>query len=1253
MAVSWSADYVYLMVRSLLADAWLPQFGEVDVQTPGVLSVRATSQVGSQFHAEAHYGGVLGSDFRYSALLSGDWTDRGLCADLQFWISDEGRYGVRVQNGTVMLYRFMLDERICARADHAIIANCPDWGPADLPVLHPLGPAAHFDPGAGPLRVSVEAMGTQLSVSFGTRDTELGRFQRDSDSLPDRGSLSIGRFGVYVLSDQEGSLVVFSDLQATADPTADSNFALLYSTPGYDAAGFKRLLVRTINDIDPSDIDVARSSFTVRNAAGAVKIQDRPFGPPDRPRLGRAFGMQVLEGEFSDLHETGTFVLEARVATSGGVRELRSRPFEIRGRLVSETMLRPMAILNAQARRAADDDFRRNWRIESGPQSWSVGLDGAFVADRADDQVGATLRRVLNTGNGPLFQTDFRFACRITIIHGCDAQLQFWVGDTERWAVTLQAGSAGGCAHGSGPGAVRLHREGPGVNQPNHFEPVASRLLDAEPFQVGRAYDVEIRTSSQRIEVFLDRKPVIDFTSPSPPPGGGFALKAWASTARFGHAKIWERHVPLSHPRPGVWIPYFPGTKLSSQGFAITVPDDDQLFGPPNPHDVSFPLAAQQHGFQDCNNFIGEVTSHGMFLAALMAVWQSRASEASDADQDSLRQAIVTAVLYLNELYEQGNQSGAFAHQEPGRGALATSADQVLTTQFAMYGLSSFAAAGRAVDEALADKAFDLAVKGWDWLSKHPGRDITVDSVVAIRLALALERQGQPAEEWFGRAHDNSKNVLEGFSKPGAMANMMRQTLRSMPWFEGVYETFTTGRFTPDHTDQGHLDDIARQLEALLDNPANAFQVIPQATDDRDQPDPGLPARNWNDLADLPLAATTKPVPPVGDWYLSTHFLTAAADCVYVGRLTGRGKLERLATGNLYWALGLNPGIPATKVVDPPPGDPPPDPRPWRAASFVHNGPGAFARTIEGWRTQGSSAKKWMATWEEPSASRHRETWWFDPAQNGFQTIVNGHVLREGQWHYWSTGEAGWMSGETFLLDDGIFLRAALALEDWRDQRTAATLSPYDVSRVRFFDTTHFDRAGTRWQFDDPDITDWVRAQRMATHFAVSKGFRGGRPTGHHTGELIGVRCLPLSAASLNDITDQDIAGTHFPFSNINTDPWAQIGRAAVDIASTRNFLTGYFTGHKLELIGLNPDLVTVFDVFDDDPAFAKSRWHFQDINTVPWAQAARLADDICTARGFAGGFFTGHQVPNPPDHPDPSQPPPRIRRQVVAFLKP
>ena len=915
-----------------------------------------------------------------------------------------------------------------------------------------------FDPGIGALQVTVAASGSLLSVSFGDAsaepDTEPDGFQAEDFSL------AIGRFGVYVLADRRWSLAVFRDVTATADPAADSNFALLYSTPGYDLAGTKRVLVRTINDLQPGDIDGTASTFSVLDTDGNPVIKDRPFGSP-----GGAFGMQVLAGDFSDLNATGTFTLSASVATAAGVRQLDSGPFEVRERLVSETMLWPMSLANARARRSADDDFRRNWRAESGLACWSVGLDGAFLADRADDRAGATLLRVFDTVNAPLYQTEFRFTCRITIIRGCDAQLQFWVGPAERWAVTLQAGDAGGCSYGTGPGAVRLHREGPDL-----FEPAASHRLDDNPFQAGRPYDVEVSAEQNHIEVFLDGVQVIDFTYPGQPPGGGFGLKAWASTVRFEQAKIWARQVALSRPWPGTWMPYDPETGLTSQGFAITVPDYDPGTGAADPHDVLFPYAAQQHGFNDCNNTIGEVTSHGVFLSALMAVWQSRAvgTRFDTAYQDILRESILTTVLYLNELSDQANRSGSFCHQEPGRVAFSGSMYQVLTAQLALYGLSSFAAAGLAVDETQARRAFDVAADGWDWLDANGGRDPVLDSAIATRMALATGRQGRPAGDWVTRVRDSVTQVLAHFSPKGAMANTMRPTVRSIPWFEGVYEAVAAGLIGLSKTDTDQLGQIADQLEELLNDPANGFRVIPQSDDIRPVPDPSQPARNWVDLAALPLAHRAIPSPSVGDWYLCTHFLTAAADSVYIGRLAGRDALKQLATGNLHWALGLNPGIPASKVVGPQPGS-----RPWSAASFVHNGPGSFARTIEGWRTRTGSSKTWLAPWETTS------------------------------------------------------------------------------------------------------------------------------------------------------------------------------GRAAIAIAINRGFGAGYFTGHQIPgspgkpgvhgWIGLDPELISVFDLDDNDSDVQASQWRFPDINTVPWATAARLATDVCIARGFAGGFFTGHQIPG--------------RRQVVAFI--
>jgi hypothetical protein len=600
--------------------------------------------------------------------------------------------------------------------------------------------------------------------SFGTASQDLGRFETEYAEL------GIGRFGIYVLAPTPSFDVRFTELAATTDPTAMSNFALLYSTPGYDANGTKRALVPTLNDMEAQDYGGVGSSFTVRNAADEVKIRDRHFeasGPAGlRSSLRRTFGMQFLAADFTDLRELGSYMIEARVATSSGIRELRSRLFEIRSRLVTETLLWPLSILNAQARRAAEEDFRDNWLIESAPKVWSVGLHGAFVADRADDQAGALLRRIFNTGNSPLSEVDFRFVARIMIVGGCDAQLQFRITDDERWAVTLQAGAADGCPHGGGPGAVRLHREGLAVPGAAHFEAVASHRMDSNPFKVGRVYDVEVRATGKHIEVLLDGARVIDFLDAENPRRGGFAPKAWGSTVRSAHAKVWARNVGLSRPAPGVWIPYNRATNESSQGFEITTPDSEDNSVSPTEHDLRFPLAAQQHGFHDCNNFIGEVTSHSVFLSALMDVWATRAHAVRPPEQESLRHAILTAVLYLNELHEQCNRSGAFAHQEPGRGALGIT-NKVLATQFAMYGLSAFAEKGAAVDKNQARDAFERATADWNWLDRNMGRDVFIDSIVAIRLARAAQREGLPADDWFNRARDNAAAVLTAFERAG------------------------------------------------------------------------------------------------------------------------------------------------------------------------------------------------------------------------------------------------------------------------------------------------------------------------------------------------------------------------------------------------------------------------------------------------------------------------------------------------------
>ena len=182
-------------------------------------------------------------------------------------------------------------------------------------------------------------------------------------------------------------------------------------------------------------------------------------------------------------------------------------------------------------------------------------------------------------------------------------------------------------------------------------------------------------------------------------------------------------------------------------------------------------------------------------------------------------------------------------------------------------------------------------------------------------------------------------------------------------------------------------------------------------------------------------------------------------------------------------------------------------------------------------------------------------TWWVDPLNNGFESIVNGHVLWDDEWDYWNSGQFGWASGETFILYDGMFLQAAMLLEDWLAPRAPAPANPYDTTKLTFFDTNHTDRADTGWGFDDPNWSEAAAAARAATEFCAGKGFGGGRFSGHQIGERVGLLCVPANAAFF-DATAADITATGWGFQDINLTHWAA-GCAGSDRVLQRARLRG------------------------------------------------------------------------------------------------
>jgi hypothetical protein len=516
-------------------DQLQPRFGQWQ-REGGTLVGIATEPVGAEFHTETARSGILGTNFTYGARI-GLVPREGVFpeAHLQFRIAVDSRYGVSLGvNGqgqdVVRLYKYVRGDRSKAAILNPPSGQPPCVAPSDCPSFVPLD-ARTLPSASHEHRVAVTAKGSTFRVEV---DGPL--LFEVSDPTP---GPAVGRFGLYVVAPVRYAQGRFDELTAGADPADRANFALLYNTIGYELAGPKRALVRTLNDLPPELADLSASRFSVRRQDGSVALRGTLTPRP------RTYGMQLWGAEFSTLG-AGRYQLMVDVIGQGFEHSLVSEQFAVEERLFSSRILERITLRNAEARRASDEDFARNWRRVSG--DWTVNLDGAFLATRADRGDGALLERLpahLITGN-------LRYSGDVTIVSGCDAQLRFIAENGVRYAVTLQAGAAGACAVGTGPGAIRLHREAP-----DHQDLAATLFPAGAPFEVGVPYRVQIRQDGQTLHILCtsrDRRVelthAIDETR-----FNRFALKVWGgdrplrsrgSLRRFGCGTGQRRQPPMA-----------------------------------------------------------------------------------------------------------------------------------------------------------------------------------------------------------------------------------------------------------------------------------------------------------------------------------------------------------------------------------------------------------------------------------------------------------------------------------------------------------------------------------------------------------------------------------------------------------------------------------------------------------------------------------------------------------------------------------
>ena len=1167
-----------------------------------------------KFRAEGQFPGVLAADFVYSAAVTfQDKTE----AHLQFRISNEGRYGVAIGADGVRVYREARQANPYIDARGLSIAKMAEeadrFARVDLDTR-----SMRITPGV-PHRLKVIASGPSLVFSLDGVDVVV---------LNDA-AIGVGRFGLYVSGANNTASAVFSNVTADAMVTAASNFALLYNTLGYEAAGPKRALVRTLAELPETWVKDATFVVTPELEHRAVAR-----GSLKETHV-RSLGMSTWAADFDDVREPGRYVL--KVTMEGYAPELSGRyfkhrlvsaPFEIGTNLITRRMLKPLALLNPEARRAADDDMAAHWTVHSG--QFHATEDGIITAIGLHD-VGGVLARTGDGYNGGAPSADtFTLSGDIAIDSGCDAQLQFQITDEERFGVTLQAGSAGGCVRG-GAGAVSLHSEKPRTAEnPNGTYNELRREKLPKAFKVGRFYRIVVNVAEgppdgrNYADVDVDDIRMLSHV-PVGESKGTFALKVWGATARFDHVIAWQPGLTFVN-RGGVRIPVMnDGSKMTCEEGGRIV-NGAPIVRPDHRKPLCYPLFAQRHGFHDCNNYIGEATSHGTFLAGLMDVWARRGEEFGPYERVMFHRAVVATAGYLDELQRTAGYTGEYAHEEPSRGARdgATWYYQVWS---GLYGDAALAAKGATLDDpSLARKACIRASRAVTWLMAEESRAANkqatrfasagsgpiqawpdnLKALVYAQLAQCASREGDavlpplPIPLMKSEAIRIAHAWLELLSKnPEAQS---RESHRSIPWLAGVDEVL---RFGDD-------PELVAKLKTLASNlpkgEKEGFPILPAGT-----------SAHWDNRGVVP--DVREPLIPIQGtkpqltWYIIPHFAMSAIDTsILVHYLTEDSDARSRAAGSLGWILGLNPGIPSTKALNAETGG-----RPWTAAAFVSNLNVPSARGMEAFMTPGTNIKDWLYSWEEGPRSVHREAWFVQPKKNGFMTLLNGHMLWDGEWDYWNQGTNGWMSGETFLLHDGAFLKAAIAFEDamndqWSPPHAALREPEWKVTEVTFFNTTLDQRNQTGWGFEEIEKTQFAHANRMSEELCSRFGFAGGHPTGHQDGERIGVLCVPQEGTRVVDANQQAIDGTGVStFLNINTVPWFEASRVAAQLCAAS--VGGFFTGHQ---IGGLRGVVCV-------GSNSAKRFDTTAANVdMTWQDAARAATNFCLTKGYGGGFFDG-----------------------------
>lgn len=391
-------------------------------------------------------------------------------------------------------------------------------------------------------------------------------------------------------------------------------------------------------------------------------------------------------------------------------------------------------------------------------------------------------------------------------------------------------------------------------------------------------------------------------------------------------------------------------------------------------------------GFYDATSAgFQEAYSHGIFLYGLLQMYKCRSDSLSDADKARLAADINIAFDHLMARWKP-NETTLFDHPESGAKFRGGMNDIEPFFALALY-IDMFKKidTGRAND-ALFKKlvtTFNVlkdAKPSWQDTGYQQYKDYLIPAAVHM-----YRYSGD--EQWKKEAVTRLNDFLAAFS----LRTHYRGSARAIPLFDGL--RLCADEFTDDPNHKTWL----KQAQAIKDTDfksdkiwkENVFRIITPCA-------AANPARDWDGGR------------MTGDMWGSLLFGytggSYAADALTLARLTNDHSLEKIAAGELYWDLGLNPGVPKASIANPPSATD------RESAAFILNAP---FRHVTG------------VTYRD-----------FKMRNDRYMTLVNGFNANGGANEFLYVGTVSY-NGEDFIKHDGCLIQGALAYEDYLAGRKA------------------------------------------------------------------------------------------------------------------------------------------------------------------------------------------------------------------------